>query len=413
MSYEFFIGTRYTRAKRRNHFISFISLISVIGIALGMTVLITVLSVMNGFQREIRTRILGVASHVQLSGPGGTLNDWQKVAAAAARHEQVIGTAPFIAAQGLLTNGSAVRGTFVRGILPEQEQRVDDIDKHMRSGRLEDLRPGEFGIVLGVDLARSLRVETGEKVVLIAPQGQVTPAGVIPRLKQFTVVGIFGVDHYEYDSGLAIMHLEDAQKLFRQGDSVSGVRLKLKDLFQSGAVARELTRSLGPDIYASDWTLQHANLLRAVQIEKRMMFFVVFLIIAVAAFNIVSGLVMVVTDKQSDIAILRTLGAAPFSITKIFMVQGTLIGVFGTLLGLAGGIALALNVESVVPIIETVFGFKFFSKDVYLISEVPSELQTPDVVLTAVFSFAISLLATIYPSWRASKVNPAEALRYE
>jgi len=413
LSYEFFIGTRYTRAKRRNHFISFISLVSVVGIGLGMTALITVLSVMNGFQREIRTRILGVASHVQLTGANGTLGDWQRVAAAASRHEQVIGTAPFVSAQGLLTNGSAVRGTYVRGILPEQEARVDDIGKHMKSGRLEDLKPGEFGIVLGSELARALGARTGEKIVLIAPQGQVTPAGVIPRLKQFRVVGIFGVDHYEYDSGLALMHLEDAQKLFRQGDSVSGVRLKLKDLFQSGAVARDLSRALGPDIYASDWTRQHANLLRAVQIEKRMMFFVVFLIIAVAAFNIVSGLVMVVTDKQSDIAILRTMGAAPLSITKIFMVQGTLIGIFGTLLGLAGGIALALNVETVVPFIETVFGFKFFSKDVYLISEVPSELQSTDVVLTGVFSFAISLLATIYPSWSASKVKPAEALRYE
>ena len=413
MSYELFIGTRYTRAKRRNHFISFISLISMVGIALGMTVLITVLSVMNGFQREIRTRILGVASHVQLSGASGKLDDWTRVAADAAKHPQVTATAPFISAQGLLTNGPAVRGAFVRGILPEQEEKVADIGRHMRSGRLESLRPGEFGVVLGAELARALGVTTGERVVMIAPQGQVTPAGVLPRLKQFTVVGVFAVDHFEFDSGLALMHLEDAQILFRLGDAVTGVRLKLKDLFLSRQVGGELARSLGPNIYASDWTLQHANLLRAVQIEKRMMFFVVFLIIAVAAFNIVSSLVMVVTDKQADIAILRTLGAAPASITKIFMIQGTLIGAFGTLLGLAGGVALALNVEVVVPFIETVFGFKFFSKDVYLISDVPSELQMPDVVLTTVFSFVISLLATIYPSWRAAKINPAEALRYE
>ena len=413
MSYELFIGTRYTRAKRRNHFISFISLISMVGIALGMTVLITVLSVMNGFQREIRTRILGVASHVQLSGASGKLDDWTRVAADAAKHPQVTATAPFISAQGLLTNGPAVRGAFVRGILPEQEEKVADIGRHMRSGRLESLRPGEFGVVLGAELARALGVTTGERVVMIAPQGQVTPAGVLPRLKQFTVVGVFAVDHFEFDSGLALMHLEDAQILFRLGDAVTGVRLKLKDLFLSRQVGGELARSLGPNIFASDWTLQHANLLRAVQIEKRMMFFVVFLIIAVAAFNIVSSLVMVVTDKQADIAILRTLGAAPASITKIFMIQGTLIGAFGTLLGLAGGVALALNVEVVVPFIETVFGFKFFSKDVYLISDVPSELQMPDVVLTTVFSFVISLLATIYPSWRAAKINPAEALRYE
>jgi lipoprotein-releasing system permease protein len=283
----------------------------------------------------------------------------------------------------------------------------------MRSGRLESLRPGEFGIVLGAELARTLGVVTGEKVVMIAPQGQVTPAGVIPRMKQFTVVGIFGVDHYEYDSGLALMHLQDAQVLFRLGDAVSGVRLKLKDLFQSGTVARDLARSLGPNIYASDWTLQHANLLRAVQIEKRMMFFVVFLIIVVAAINIVSSLVMVVTEKQADIAILRTLGAAPSSIMKIFVIQGTIIGIVGTGLGLIGGISLALNVETVVPFIEGLFGFKFFAKDIYLISDVPSEVQRPDIVLIALFSFVVCLLATIYPSWRASKVKPAEALRYE
>ena len=413
MSYEFFIGLRYTRAKRRNHFISFISLISMAGIALGMTVLITVLSVMNGFQREIRTRILGVASHVQLTGPAGTLSDWQRVAADALRHDPVVAAAPFVSAQGLLTHGQAVRGAFVRGVLPQQEDRVADIGRHMRSGRLEDLKPGEYGVVLGVELARALGAAQGDRVVLVAPQGQVTPAGVVPRLRQLTVVGIFGVDHYEYDSGLALLHIEDAQRIFRLGDAVSGVRLKVKELFQAPQVARDLSRSLGPDIYASDWTRQHANFFRAVQIEKRMMFIVVILIIAVAAFNIVSSLVMVVTDKQADIAILRTLGAAPGSITKIFMIQGMLIGVVGTLLGLAGGIALALNVETVVPFIESLFGIKFLAKDVYYISDLPSEVQMPDVVLTAAVSFALTLAATIYPSWRASKINPAEALRYE
>jgi lipoprotein-releasing system permease protein len=411
--YELFIGLRYTRARRRNHFVSFISAVSVIGIALGMTVLITVLSIMNGFQREIRTRILGVASHVQLSGPGGTLEDWRRVAAAAARHEEVIAVAPYVSAQALLTRGSAVRGALVRGVMPEREERVADIARHMKQGSLEALTPGSFGIVLGVELARALGATVGEKVVLVAPQGQVSPAGVLPRLRQFTVVGIFGVDHYEYDAGLALIELEDAQKLFRFGDAVSGVRLRLKDLFRSNAVARELARSLGPDLYATDWTMQHANLLRAVQIEKRMMFFVVFLIIAVAAFNIVSSLVMVVTDKQADIAILRTLGASPRGITRIFLVQGTVIGIAGTALGLAGGIALALNVETVVPVIESLFGFKFFAKDIYLISDVPSELQLADVVLTASFSFAVSVLATLYPSYRAARVNPAEALRYE
>jgi len=413
LSFELFVGMRYTRAKRSNHFISFISLISVIGIALGMTVLITVLSVMNGFQREIRTRILGVASHVQLSGAGGMLSDWKRIAVEAARHDQVVAAAPFVTAQGLLTHGSAVRGTLVRGVLPEHEERVAEFGGHMKSGRLENLKAGEYGVVLGIELARALGATVGDKVVLVAPQGQVTPAGIIPRLRQFTVVGIFGVDHYEYDSGLALLALEDAQKLFRFGDAVSGVRLKLKDLFRSGAVARDLTRSLGPEVFASDWTSHHANFFRAVQIEKRMMFIVVILIIAVAAFNIVSSLVMVVTDKHADIAILRTLGAAPGSITRIFIIQGTLIGVVGTLLGLVGGVALALNVETVVPFIENLFGIKFLAKDVYYISDLPSEVQVPDVIITAVVSFVLSLLATIYPSWRAAKVNPAEALRYE
>jgi len=413
LSYELFIGLRYTRAKRRNHFISFIALISVIGIALGMTVLITVMSVMNGFQREIRTRILGVASHVQLSGADGKLSDWQQAAKAALRNDQVIATAPFVNAQGLLTNGSAVRGAYIRGVVPGHEDRVADIGKHMRSGSLDSLKSGEYGIVLGVELARGLGAVQGDKVVLVAPQGQVTPAGILPRLRQFTVVGIFGVDHYEYDSGLALIDLEDAQRLFRFGDAVSGVRLKLKDLFKAIEVSRDLSRTLGPDIYASDWTRQHANFFRAVQIEKRMMFIVIILIIAVAAFNIVSSLIMVVTDKQADIAILRTLGAAPSSITKIFIIQGTLIGVVGTLLGLAGGISLALNVETVVPFIESMLGIKFLAKDVYYISDLPSELQAADVIVTAVVSFVLTMLATLYPSWRAAKTNPAEALRYE
>lgn len=412
-SYELFIGMRYTRARQRTRFISVISLISTIGIALGMTVLITVLSVMNGFQREIRTRILGVASHVQVSGPDNQLANWQPVAKHAAQHPQVLAAAPYVSAQGLLTFGSAVRGAFIRGVQPELESRVSDVGTHMKRGTLEALKPGEFGIVLGVELARALGVVAGEKVVLVAPQGQVTPAGILPRLKQFTVVGIFAVDHYEYDSGLALVHLEDAQKLFRFDDAVSGVRLKLKDLFQSKTVARELSNELGADVYISDWTMQHANFFRAVQIEKRMMFLIIFLIIAVAAFNIISSLVMAVKDKQSDIAILRTLGAEPKSITRIFMVQGAVIGIVGTVLGLIGGVSLALNVDVVVPFMENMLGIKFLAKDVYYISDLPSDLQVPDVVITGVISLVLSLLATIYPSYRAAKVNPAEALRYE
>ena len=412
-SYELFVGLRYTRARQRTRFISVITLISIVGIALGMTVLITVMSVMNGFQREIRTRILDVASHVQISGAGNQLSDWQAVARRAARNPQVEAAAPYVSAQGLLTNGSAVRGAFIRGVAPQLEQSVDDIGRHMKRGRLDDLKPGGFGIVLGIELARALGVLPGEKVVLVAPQGQVTPAGIVPRLKQFTVVGIFGVDHYEYDSGLALVNIEDAQKLFRFNDAVSGVRLKLKDLFQASVVAHALAQELGPGLYVSDWTMQHANFFRAVQIEKRMMFLIVFLIIAVAAFNIISSLVMAVKDKQSDIAILRTLGAEPMSITRIFLVQGAVIGIVGTALGLIGGISLALNVDVVVPFIEHVFGIKFLAKDVYYISELPSELQASDVLVTGAVSLVLSLLATVYPSYRAAKTNPAEALRYE
>ncbi|MGE5523197.1 MAG: lipoprotein-releasing ABC transporter permease subunit [Rhodospirillaceae bacterium] len=411
--YELFIGLRYTRARQRTRFISVISIISIVGIALGMTVLITVLSVMNGFQREIRTRILGVASHVQISGADNGVTDWQSIAAVAGRNDQVVASAPYVSAQGLLSNGSAVRGVFIRGIDPALEEKVSELGQHMRAGTLESLRSGEFGIVLGQELARSLGVAPGDKVVLIAPQGQVTPAGIMPRLRQFTVVGIFSVDHFEYDSGLALMHIEDAQKLFRLEGAVTGVRLKLKDLFRATEVAYELSGQLGPGMYVSDWTMQNANFFRAVQIEKRMMFLIVFLIIAVAAFNIISSLVMAVKDKQSDIAILRTLGAAPGSITKVFLVQGALIGVVGTALGLLGGVSLALNVDVVVPFIERVFGVKFLAKDVYQITELPSELLMPDVVATAVVSLVLSLLATIYPSYRAAKVNPAEALRYE
>ena len=411
--YELFIGLRYTSARQRSGFISFISLVSVIGIALGITVLITVLSVMNGFQREVRTRILGVASHVQITGADGALADWRGVADRAVRNAEVAAAAPYVSAQGLLSSGNAVRGAFIRGVVPDAEERVADLARHMKSGSLGALKAGEFSIVLGIELARALGASVGDKVVLIAPQGQVTPAGILPRLRQFTVVGIFAVDHYEYDSGLALLHIEDAQKLYRMGESVSGVRLKLHDLFRSGAVSMELSRALGHDIYITDWTRLNANFFRAVDIEKRMMFFIVFLIIAVAAFNIVSSLFMAVKDKQADIAILRTLGASPGSIMKIFLIQGTLVGTLGTVAGVVFGVALAVNVDVVVPFIESLVGFKFLAKDVYQISDLPSELRVTDVLVTAVFSFVVSMLATIYPSWRAAKTNPAEALRYE
>jgi lipoprotein-releasing system permease protein len=406
------VGLRYTRAKRRNRFISFISLISMVGIALGVAVLIVVLSVMNGFQTEVRTRILGVASHLMLVGPNGVLNDWQSVARTASEHPRVVAAAPFVQGQGMLTSDRAARGVAVRGILPDAEDRVADFGQHVVSGRIDALQPGAFGIVLGADLARALGVMPGDKLALIAPQGVITPAGVVPRLKQFTVVATFDVGFNEADAGLALIHLDDAQKLYQMGEQVSGVRLKLQDLFEARSVGYEITARM-PELIAWDWSRSHPNLFRAVQIEKRMMFIILTLIIAVATFNVVSTLVMLVTDKQADIAILRTLGAAPRSIMQVFMVQGSVIGVVGTLLGVVGGVLLALNVETVVPAIESVFGLKFMPKDVYLIPDLPSEVQADDIIGIALISLALAFLATLYPSWRASKINPAEALRYE
>jgi lipoprotein-releasing system permease protein len=411
--YELLVGLRYTRAKRRNHFISFISATSMAGIALGVAALIVVLSVMNGFQKELRARILGVASHVQVSGTGNRLLDWRGIAQLAAKEPRVVASAPFVNAQGMLSNGQAVRGSVVRGIVPEMEDKVAEIGQHMRAGKLEALKPGEFGIVLGSELARALGALKDDKIALIAPQGLVTPAGVVPRLKQFTVVGIFEVGMFEYDSGLALVHLEDAQKLYQMDDAVSGLRLRLDDLFAARNVARDLMSKLDSSYFATDWTRSHANFFRAVEIEKRVMFIILTLIVAVAAFNIVSTLVMLVTDKQADIAILRTLGASPGSIVQIFMVQGALIGVIGTIAGVVGGVILALNVDTVVPFIENVLGFKFLAKDVYYISDLPSDVQLGDVTTIGLVSLVLSFLATLYPSWRASRVNPAEALRYE
>ncbi|MEF8700004.1 MAG: lipoprotein-releasing ABC transporter permease subunit [Candidatus Accumulibacter sp. UW26] len=413
LPYELLIGLRYTRAKKHNHFISFISLISMFGIALGVAALIVVLSVMNGFQTELRSRILAVVSHVQITGAGGEMAGWQRVAAQAAAEAHVIATAPFVQAQGMLAYGETVRGVLVRGILPDQEDKVADFRPHMKSGELDALVPDSFNIVLGSELARALGVLVGERVTLIAPQGVVTPAGVVPRLKTFNVVGVFEVGMYEYDSGLALIHLADAQRLYRMDDRVSGVRLKLDDLFVAPRVSHLLAAKLDINAFISDWTRSHANFFRAVQIEKNMMFIILSLIVAVAAFNIVSTLVMAVTDKQSDIAILRTLGASPASIMAIFVVQGALIGFIGLGLGVVGGVALALNVDVVVPLIERLLGTQFLAKEVYYISDLPSELQWSDVTTITGVAFVLALVATIYPSWRAARVNPAAALRYE
>ena len=415
LPFELFVGLRYTRAKRRNHFISFISMTSMVGIALGVAALIVVLSVMNGFQEELRSRILGVASHLQISGANNTLADWPAVAASIKSAPHVQAAAPYIMAQGMLSYGQAVQGAIVRGVLPADEDKVAELGSHMRAGQLSDLRAGEFGIVLGAELAQSLGVLLGDKVVVLAPQGQFTPTGVVPRIKQFKVVGLFQVGMYEYDAGLALIHMEDAAKLYRMGDTVSGVRLKLDDLFQAPMISRQLANQLSAQgtYFITDWTEQHANFFRAVQMEKRVMFIILALIVAVAAFNIVSTLVMAVTDKRADIAIMRTFGASPRSIMQIFIVQGALIGMIGTISGAIAGIIVALNIDTIVPVIEHLFGIQFLAKDVYYISELPSHLQWFDVMVINVMSFVLSLLATLYPSWRAAKTNPAEALRYE
>jgi lipoprotein-releasing system permease protein len=411
--FELFVGLRYTRAKRRTHFISFISFISMIGIALGIWALITVMSVMNGFEKEIRARILGAAAHIQILGGEAGLADWQAVAERARKHPEVLGAAPFIQAQGLLSTGSSVRGVFVRGILPELESQVAEFGQHMVSGNLAALKPGEFGLVIGIGVARALGLHVGERVTLISPQGQVTPAGLMPRLKQFTVVGVFSVDHNEFDSGLALARMEDAQVLYRMEGVASGVRVKVRDVDGAPRIGRELARELPREAFVTDWTQQNVNYFRAIQIEKRMMFIILTLIIAVAAFNLVSTLVMAVTDKQPDIAILRTLGASPRSIMQIFMVQGVIVGLVGTLIGVVTGIFTALNIDVVVPAVERAFNFQILSREVYYITELPSDLHWRDVTWVAMVSLVLSLVATLYPSWRASRVNPAEALRYE
>jgi lipoprotein-releasing system permease protein len=374
---------------------------------------------MNGFQKELRTRILGVASHLEITGSNNTLSDWQTVVSESSKNQHVLASAPYITAQGMLSYGQGVQGAIIRGISPADEDKVADLGRHMKVGNLKDLRSGEFGIILGADLAYAIGAQIGDKVVVLAPQGQFTPTGVVPRLKQFTLVGLFSIGMYEYDAGLALINIDDAAKLYRMADKVSGVRLKLDDLFDAptiaAAMSEQLNRVPNPNgaYYVTDWTQQHANFFRAVQMEKRVMFIILTLIVAVAAFNIVSTLVMAVTDKRADIAIMRTFGASPRSIMIIFMIQGALIGVIGTLIGAFFGILIALNIDTIIPFIEGLFQVQFLAKDVYYISDLPSDLIWSDVVTIVSLSFVLSLLATLYPSWRASKTNPAEALRYE
>ena len=414
--YELILGWRYTRAgraTRRNGFISFISGVSMLGIALGVAALIIVLSVMNGFQKEVRDRMLGVVSHIEIYAPSGAaLPDLARTLREVRAHPQVLGAAPFIATQALLARGEDMKGTMVRGIDPALEPSVTDLAAGLQNAALTRLVPGEFGIVLGGELARSLGVREGDKVTLVAPSGQVTPAGVVPRLKQMTVVGTFDSGHYEYDSALVLMHMDDAARIFRL-EGPTGVRVKLRDLHQAREVGAELARSLSGDLVVRDWTRQNRTWFAAVQVEKRMMFIILTLIVAVAAFNLVSTLVMTVTDKRADIAILRTLGASPRSIMGIFVVQGAMVGVIGTFVGLALGLGVAFNIDVIVPALEQLFHASFLPKDIYLISRMPSEPQQADIVPIALISLVLAFLATLYPSWRASQVNPAEALRYE
>jgi lipoprotein-releasing system permease protein len=412
-SLSLFIGLRYTRAKRSSSFVSFISLASMLGIALGITALITVMSVMNGFQKEVRARILGVASHIQIVGFEEGLKNWQQTLADVKAQPNIVGVAPFVNGQGLLAIGQSVRGVGIRGIDPAEEDAVSDVGKQMRVGQLNALKAGEYGIVLGDQLARALGVNVGAKIQLITPQGSITPAGMVPRLRSFTVVGVFSSGHYEYDSNLAFIHMRDAQVLFRLEDNVSGLRVKVANLDDARVIARSLQHNIKIDGYVQDWTVQNATYFRAVEIEKRMMFIILTLIIAVAAFNLVSTLVMVVRDKHPDIAILRTLGASPKMIMQIFIVQGAIVGVIGTLIGVVGGVLLALNIGTVVTTIETAFGFRVLSPEVYFLSSLPSDLKWADVWVTALISLVLALLATLYPSYNASQVNPAEALRYE
>ena len=410
---ELFVGLRYTHSKRRTHFISFISMTSMLGIALGVTALITVLSVMNGFEQELRDRILGMASHATVTTYAGRLADWQNLSQTLEKQPSILAMAPYVQGESMLSQGKRVSGALIRGVLPGMEGGVSDVVSHIDGGDLTLLEAGEYNIILGSELAIVLGVGVGDSVTVVSPQVTIGPTGILPRLRRFKVVGIFEVGMFEYDRGVALVHIKDAARLFSLDDNVTGLRLKLEDIYAAPRLARELSAQLPGGYRVEDWTRQHANFFRAVKTEKRVMFIILTLIVAVAAFNIVSTLIMVVTDKRSDIAILRTLGASPGSIMKIFIIQGVVIGVLGTALGVAGGLGLALNVETIVPAIERFFNVDFLDANVYYISEVPSELHWKDVWVMASVSMGLSLLATLYPAWRAARTHPAEALRYE
>ena len=410
---EFYIGLRYTRAKRRNHFISAISLVSILGLAVGVIVLITVISVMNGFQKEIRDTILGATAHATISGIDGRLSEWQPLIDQALEFDHVEGAAPYVHGEGMISSGGKVNGTLLRGVSPSHENAVSDFGTSMLEGSFDDLVAGEFNVILGYDLARAVNARIGDKITVITPQATVSPVGVHPRLKRFTVSGIFRIGNYQYDSALALVHLEDAAKLFRLPGKVNGIRLKLDNMDLAPSVSRDLLNGLPEVYFVSDWTQSNVNYFKAVETEKSVMRIILFLIVAIAAFNIVSALVMLVTDKEADIAILRTVGASPGNIMGIFIVQGTVIGVLGIIIGTIAGVALASNVDVIVPAIEEFVGRQLFSAEVYYLSSIPSQLLWSDVIVIVSVSFILTVLATIYPAWRASRLQPADALQYE
>ncbi|MBT8446130.1 MAG: lipoprotein-releasing ABC transporter permease subunit [Gammaproteobacteria bacterium] len=413
-----FVGLRYTRAERRNHFISFISLTSMLGVALGVAALITVLSVMNGFEEELRSRILGMTAHATVLERGRELRDWEAFIDTLKAQPRVTGAAPFIRKEGMITHRGNVNGALIRGVLPERESEVSVVAQRMVAGSLDRLEGGAYRIVLGRSLANALLASVGDRVTLIAPQPTTTPAGIVPRLRRFEVVGIFEIGMHEYDSGLALIHMDDAARLFRFDEGVSGIRLETDDVFQAPAIAREIVRNLRIEEWPGafgvvDWTQYHSNFFRALKTEKTVMFVILALIVAVAAFNIVSTLVMVVADKRAEVAIMRTLGMNRRAVMVVFIVQGAVIGLVGTLLGVLGGVSLALNVESIVPAIESLIGRDFLPADVYYISDVPSDLHVDDVLRISLLAFVLCLVATLYPAWQAAQTHPADALRYE
>jgi lipoprotein-releasing system permease protein len=410
---ELFIGLRYTRAKRKNHFVSFIAFVSIAGVALGVFALIVVLSVMNGFGNELRDRTLSMTSHATMTGFDGALGSWDQAAEQALQNQDVLAAAPYIRKEVMLSNGQRVSGALVRGILPGYEKNVSQVADKMVSGELSDLRAGEYGIVIGRELANTLGVYEGDRITVITPQATVTAVGVMPRLRRFKVVGVFEVGMHQFDSAMAYMHLRDAAKLFKMNDRVTGIRLKLADLFEAPRITRELDKVFGEEFWVRDWTKQNKNFFRALKTEKTVMFIILLMVVAVAALNIVSTLMMSVTDKKADIAILRTMGISPRSIMMIFIVQGAFIGLLGTVIGVAAGVPVALNVFEIVSWLEQVFSTDFLPSDVYYISDVVADVRFDEVVTYAVSAFFVTILATIYPAYRAAKTLPAEALRYE